>query len=310
MSAVPRASIVIPAYDAEATIRGAVESALAQTEPGLEVVVVDDGSEDETAAVVESIEDERVSLIVQANAGPSAARNAGIERAKGEFVAFLDSDDLLLPGYLERMTGALDGAPDAGFAFTDAWSVDAASGRVRVLGAMEEGRPPGPLPRDAGGLLELLVRENFVYTAVTARTAVLREVGGYDAGLPTAEDYELWLRILSAGYGGAFVDDRLAVRCERSDSLTRDELRMYGGMKAALRTLALKEGVDEGVQAIARERIAELEREEAITKGEGARARSTAIGRRISGGLRARLSREPVWLDETPPALRGRRLRR
>src|ERR1017187_6172907 len=105
--AAPRFSVVIAAFEAERTVASAVNSALAQTRTDLEVIVVDDGSSDRTAAVVGQITDHRVQLLRQANAGPSAARNVGISATRGDYVAFLDSDDLWLPRYLELMGAAL-----------------------------------------------------------------------------------------------------------------------------------------------------------------------------------------------------------
>src|SRR5690348_11964260 len=127
----PRLSVVIPAYNAATTIRAAVTSTLRQTRPVLEVIVVDDGSADATADVVSAIGDPRVRLISRVNGGPSAARNAGIAAARGEFVAFLDSDDLWLPGYAERATAALSSAANPGFAYTDAYVFDTGRGQVK-----------------------------------------------------------------------------------------------------------------------------------------------------------------------------------
>ena len=101
-----RASIIIPAYNAEATVERAVMSALLQTEPDLEVLVIDDGSTDATAAIVEHLAgcDDRVSLLRQPrNHGPAAARNRGIDQARGEWIALLDADDEFLPKRLEML---------------------------------------------------------------------------------------------------------------------------------------------------------------------------------------------------------------
>src|SRR6201994_3251093 len=126
-----RLSVVIPAFNAATTIRAAVRSTLSQTMPVLEVIVVDDGSTDATAEVVAAMEDPRVRLVSRANGGPSAARNAGIAAARGEWVAFLDSDDLWLPRYVETATAALSGAPNPGFAYTDAYVFHAGRGQVK-----------------------------------------------------------------------------------------------------------------------------------------------------------------------------------
>ncbi len=97
----PRVSAIIPVYNGEAFVGRAIESALAQTYAELEVIVVDDGSTDSTAEIVRSFED-RVACIYQRNQERSVARNAGLARATGQYLAFLDADDWWLPGKLER----------------------------------------------------------------------------------------------------------------------------------------------------------------------------------------------------------------
>ena len=102
-------SVVIPAYNAEGCVVRAVESVLAQSRPAMEVIVVDDGSRDATAAVAERF-GPAVRVLRQANGGPAAARNHGVREAGGEWIAFLDADDAWLPQKLERQAEKLDGA--------------------------------------------------------------------------------------------------------------------------------------------------------------------------------------------------------
>src|SRR5215203_2614836 len=104
----PLVSAVVPAYNASRTVVEAVNSVLTQTVRDLEVIVVDDGSRDDTADVVRSIDDPRVSLITKQNEGASSARNAGIRAARGRYVAFLDADDLWLRSKLERQLDVLE----------------------------------------------------------------------------------------------------------------------------------------------------------------------------------------------------------
>ena len=105
---VPRVSVMIPAYNAAATIAGTVESVIAQTIQDFEIICVDDGSTDATLAIVKKFGD-RVRLIEQANSGPAAARNNGARHSSGEYLAFLDADDVWMPQFLERSVAALDG---------------------------------------------------------------------------------------------------------------------------------------------------------------------------------------------------------
>ena len=129
MSSQPMVSVVMPAYNAARYIEEAVRSVLSQGWSNLEVVVVNDGSKDGTAAVVRAIASPRVRVIDQPNGGVSSARNAGIEEARGEFIAFLDADDALEPGAIEqKMEALLRG--DAEWAYSDMWTCDAELGRI------------------------------------------------------------------------------------------------------------------------------------------------------------------------------------
>src|SRR5262245_44942919 len=112
----------MPAYNTEQTIEAAIVSVLSQARSDFELIVADDGSSDDTPARIERfLEDGRVRLIRGDHRGPSGARNAAIAEALGEYICFLDSDDLWLPSYLEVMSAMLSGAPRAAVAFTDAW---------------------------------------------------------------------------------------------------------------------------------------------------------------------------------------------
>jgi glycosyltransferase involved in cell wall biosynthesis len=208
MSGPPRFSVVIPAHNAERTVDASIRSALAQTVQDLEVIVVDDGSADRTAAVAASVEDPRVRVVSQENGGTATARNHGIALAAGRYISFLDSDDLWLPQFLERAGAVLDAQPGAGFAYTDAWAFDSVSGRVFRRSAMAWTDPPVPPPTDRDAfLLELLAR-NFVYTSCTVPASVFADVGGYDEGMRLSEDSELWLRIVLRGYPAAWIPGR------------------------------------------------------------------------------------------------------
>ena len=198
-------SVVIPAYNAAATVAASVRSALAQTLEQIEVIVVDDGSTDDTAAVVDALGDPRVRIVSQANRGLPSARNAGIAASRGELIALLDSDDLLLPGYLALSREAIARTPQAGFAYTDAYVFDADTGRVRERSAMSRSNPPVPPPQDPGLFLAAMMRCNFVYVSTVIPRRVLDDVGGFDERRRSSEDYELWLRILLAGYRAAWV---------------------------------------------------------------------------------------------------------
>jgi glycosyltransferase involved in cell wall biosynthesis len=216
----PAFSVVMAAYNSAPTIGQAIESVRSQTRSDWELLVVDDGSRDETADIAEAVADPRVRVVRTAgNRGPAAARNRGISLARAPLVCTLDSDDLWLPHYLDTMARTLDSNPAAAVACTDAWVLEQTTGRVRKKSAMAFLDPPEPLPDDTETFLAELLRRNFVYNSVTARRDSLRAVGGYDERLWIGEDWELWLRLAAAGFRFVRVPRLLAVYRQRADSL-------------------------------------------------------------------------------------------
>ena len=161
-----RFTVVIAAFNAARTIGSSIRSVLRQTEQDFEVIVVDDGSTDETAEAVGTFSgDSRIRLIGQPNRGPAAARNTGLKAARSTYVSMLDADDLWLPDYLEVMGGALDEDPRRGFAYTDAWVLEDETRKVRRRSAMSYQRPPA----DGAG------RENVL--SLTARAELRLHIG-------------------------------------------------------------------------------------------------------------------------------------
>lgn len=197
----PTVSVVIPTYNSAHFLREAIASVHAQQWPALEIIIVDDGSTDDTAAVVNSLAGQgELRFIRQENAGAAAARNAGIAAAQGEWIAFLDADDVWLPQKLSRQFGALEKLPDAVFSFCE----------VQVL--LENGiqrdlsRPKSNQPL----LIQLLSGNIFATPSVLVRRDCLSEIGTFDARLRTGEDWDLWLR-LAARYAAAPVCEYLVV---------------------------------------------------------------------------------------------------
>jgi glycosyltransferase involved in cell wall biosynthesis len=178
----PLVSAVVPAYNAARTLLAAVESILRQTVGDIEVIVVDDGSEDDTAEVARGIGDPRVRLVSQANGGASAARNTGIRNARGRYVAFLDADDLWLPDKLARQLALLGSRPNVHAVHCGATYVD---DELRVLSV----RPCRPW-RDA--LLDVLLFENLAAfpSALLAKREKL-EQRGFDTSLVMHEDWDM-----------------------------------------------------------------------------------------------------------------------
>ncbi len=292
-------TVVMAAYNAAATIDQAIASVLAQTWRDFELIVIDDGSTDDTAKRVSryAAADRRVRLYRQANAGPARARNVGIELARGRYVSILDSDDLWLPEYLELMVGALEAAPEAAFAYTLAWVMEVASNRIRreTWPVRLPSIPPG-----ADQLLHALILENFVYSSTTIRHEVLSRVGGYDPWVAVAEDYELWLRIAAAGGDAVQVSRPLVVRCDRPDSLTKDDLEMCAGKRRAYERLLTSSSLSPQTRILAEQGLAEVERARKLLAGE--RDPTSAERLRRAGGLVTRPLRHRCKRRFIPPA--------
>jgi glycosyltransferase involved in cell wall biosynthesis len=256
----PLCTVVISAYMAAETIGQALDSVLAQTLGDFEVAVVDDGSADDTAEVVRGyLADPRVRLHRQPNGGNASARNLGIARTTGRFGAVLDSDDLWLPGYLESMVAALESAPDAGFAFTRAWVLERSPNRIRRTQFPPQ--VPTPLPSDPAAQWLALLKFNFVYGSIMVRRELLEQLGGFDTSARTHEDYKLCLQILAAGYSAVHVPEPLGVYSYRTDSLSQDGELMLTEGRQMFRTMLERGGLAPEAMALARRRLAAIERE-------------------------------------------------
>jgi len=190
----PLVSVVIPAYNCARFIGEALDSVFAQDYPELEVVVVDDGSTDDTCAVVEGYGD-RVKLIRQRNAGAAVARNEGMRRASGEYVAFLDSDDLWLPGKLRLQIDHLESHRDVAMCCTR-WNLL----YPKADGSYPVERPAAPRsapldPKWSGWIYCGLLLDCEVWTStVVMRRELTARVGGFDPALRRGQDYDYWLR--------------------------------------------------------------------------------------------------------------------
>lgn len=253
----PTFSVVIPAYNAADTLGEAIDSVLAQTRPDFEVIVINDGSTDDTAAVAAGFTDPRVRVYSQENAGPSAARNRGIAQAVGEYVSSLDSDDLWLPDYLAEMGRALEENPRAGFAYTRAWVLDA-SDRFRTVPTGARHRPPTPMPPRDQFIAELL-RECCV-NAPTIRRTALEQVGGYDESLSHGEDWELWLRLANSGFEAVRVAGPLTIYRNRPGSHSADQAAMALAPAAVYRRVLERHRASPQARALAEARLKAIDR--------------------------------------------------
>jgi GT2 family glycosyltransferase len=226
MPPAPPVSVVIPAYNRSGSIAAAIASVLRQSFADFELVVVDDGSTDGTAAAVASISDPRLRLVAHAsNRGAAAARNTGLEEARGAWIAYQDSDDEWLPRKLEKQMARL-AEPDAGWiaAYCGLLTVrprgDTTADRLRLSYT-----PEPHLAAVEGDLLPGLMRTSLVSTqTLVVRRDRLRAIGGFDESLPALEDWECMLRLAPLGRV-ALVDEPLVVQRFSANSITMDPRR-------------------------------------------------------------------------------------
>jgi glycosyltransferase involved in cell wall biosynthesis len=194
----------MPAFNCERYVAAAIESALSQTLPADEILVVNDGSTDSTADILARF-GPPVRVIHQVNRGRSSARNAGILAAKSEFVVFLDADDLLTPTSIERRVALLRSRPEVGVVYGDMEVIDDA-GTVR---GTTNTFLPGPRP--SGRVLAELARSCFILIPAVVRRSLLVE-RAFDETLHHAEDYDLWRRLAAVT---EFAYDSEPVGCYR-----------------------------------------------------------------------------------------------
>lgn len=197
MSQPPRVSVVIPCYNAENYVAATLRSVLAQQACELEVIVVDDGSSDGSAARVER-EFPQVRLLRLTNGGVATARNAGIASAHGDWIAFCDADDIWLPGKLAAQFQAMAATPDDCRMSYTAWHVWPSVAPEPEAALLERllAEPTGGAWAGATGWLypELLLDCEVWTSTVLMHRSVLDEVGRFDPSLRIGEDYDLWLR--------------------------------------------------------------------------------------------------------------------
>jgi glycosyltransferase involved in cell wall biosynthesis len=198
-----RVTVIIPTYNRAAVLRRAVDSVRAQTAADCcDVLIVDDGSTDGTARVLAEL-GPGVQVVRQANAGGAAARNTGIRASRGEFVAFLDSDDYWLPDKIERQLAAMRRWPDIALV------------AGRASGFYPDGRvthdPPSPVPAHAPtDFAPALCDENFLHTpAVMVRRRTLLAAGLFPEDQRRCHDYPLWVRVALRG-PGVYLDHEVA----------------------------------------------------------------------------------------------------
>lgn len=289
----PRVAVVVPAFDAQAFLGATLASVAAQTLAPSEVIVVDDGSRDATAATARSA---GAKVLTQTNAGPGAARNRGIAATDCEFIALLDADDLFAPTKLERQVAALAQAPA---------DVVAVCSDALVLGGARDGQRKATRAVPAQlRLRDLLAGNPVIASSVVARRAALVAAGGFDEDrdLIATEDYDLWLRMLAAGGSFLYLDEPLLQYRVSGNSLS-SAARFLRGIDKIMAKVEVRHAGDAAVTRAAAERRAQARLDaawESLNRGARAEARELLRGARRLVGVSWPATK--LWLRSLLPA--------
>lgn len=198
--AVPTFSVIVPAYQAAATIGDALDSAFAQTMQPVEVIVCDDGSTDDLDAALEPYRD-KILLVRKENGGEGSAKDAAARAASGDFVVVLDADDAFLPQRIEALAFLAVERPDLGILTTDAFLES--EGNVIRRAYTPDWSFESTDQRQA------ILQRNFIFSAAAIRRERLLSIGGFDPSARYAADWELWVRLILAGSRAGLVDEPL-----------------------------------------------------------------------------------------------------
>lgn len=225
----PRVSVIMPTYNAGVRIGAAISGVLTQTHPDVELIVIDDGSTDDTVEIARGFGD-RLTVLQQPNAGPNAARNAGLRVAQGEYIALCDSDDYLLPNYVAEALAVLEGAPPR------TW-VTCSSQALTEHGLREYGYSPfGTVARD--GQREAILQVNFVSIFSVFPRSMADEVGSFSEDLHRCEDWEYWARAIFSGWRVAFQPEQASLYRQQGESQSSDPTAMMDAEDEMFEALA------------------------------------------------------------------------
>ena len=299
----PTFSVIIAAYQAAATIAEAVESALGQTVPPLEVVVCDDGSTDGTGAALTPYED-RIVYVRKENSGEASAKNAAAQAASGDYVVILDADDIFAPKRLEALGELATLRPDLDILTTDAYlEFDG-----RVIKRCYEGGMRFVVNDQRSGILE----QNFVFGHAAVRRQSWLAVGGFDPEIVGTTDWDCWIRMIIGGSRVGLVDEPLAYYRLHGASLTAQRASLIRNRIATLEKTSRHPSLSDGERrvvagaitrqhrllALADARAALIQRRPdarrrsfavALQRGVGLRTRLKALASALAPGLAARL---------------------
>ena len=305
----PAVSVIVPAYGLADVVGQTLASIQAQDFADWEAIVVDDGSPDDIAGALQPFAgDTRIRLLRTDNRGVATARNRAIATARAPLIALLDGDDLYEPDYLGTMVAAIDRDAAIGFAGCDATYFGEPAREGRRFSEFSAQTPPVTLER-------VLRRDYNVFTACVLRRTAFDAVGGYDETLMAAEDFDLWLRLLGAGWRGGHVAQVLVRYRRRAGSLSRQTAMMMAALARVYQNAATRLG-DRPEARVADDMRDRIERQSRWDEGDALiRAGRVREGLRVLRRAQA-WRRSRSWLMAMPlmlvfpalarPLLRGR----
>lgn len=253
-----KVSVIIPTYNRAELLPETIGSILAQTFRDFEIIVVDDGSTDNTKEVVESFNSPSIRYIYQANLGVSAARTTGIKASSGEYIAFLDSDDIWLPENLELKVKRLDSHPEVALVCSDAYVFDDKTGAN--LGRFWRDKPfhywINPQKASEQPLKEMLSRGCFIGPPLAlVRRLAFANVGYFDESLPTFEDWDIFIRIIQR-FPIEIIDTPLVRIRQHGAGLQSNQDKMHFGEVTALNKMIRSNSLSKAELRLARRRLA------------------------------------------------------
>jgi len=257
-SGAAKISVIMPVFNREHLVRPALESVLAQSYKPCQIIVVDDGSTDGTAAILGDFSPE-VTVLRQSNQGPYPARNLALKHASGDYLAFIDSDDLWTPRKLEKQVSILDQHPQVGLVFSNGELLYARPATSAQPNAFFEIHLPA-----RGSVFSALVKTNFIpQSSVLVRRKCFDEAGPFFE-IPLAADYHKWLQI-ALRYDFEYIDEMLIRYRVHPGNISRDRAKKYRALNAVYAHL-LASTADESARRILNRRILQSEYELALVE--------------------------------------------
>jgi GT2 family glycosyltransferase len=230
-------SVLTPAYNSGRYLGGAIESVLAQDWHDFELIVVDDGSTDDTARVARSFSDPRVRVVTQSNRGECGARNTALRLARGELVGFLDADDTYLPGALSGLAGYLASHPDVDVVYSSGWFTDASGARLFPFRDHRSREPEGDVLEAVVAGESLVV--SICCTMVRRRLLTAHRLE-FDESLPIGGDWDFWIRTARVARFGYLDQETCTYRVHGSNVTSATDLEARRRHLARIRTAVVE----------------------------------------------------------------------